>query len=125
MEIKQCLSDVLLTVSLSWKAILRRLRDFHDTERSSDYILCNFGVKLQLPLVLIDYCVPSQGNITSNHATVPYGLQFTGQGTGCLKIHASTQQLHICADYTGSTQKKEVTPLNSQKYELLRCHCIA
>lgn len=41
MEIKQCLSDILLTVSLSWKAVLWRLRDFHDTERSSNYILCN------------------------------------------------------------------------------------
>jgi len=56
---------------------------------------------------------------------VPYGLHFLGQGTGYLKIHVSTQQFCVCADYTGSTQKKEVAPLNPQKYELLRCHCIA
>lgn len=41
MEIKQYLSDILLTVLLSWKAILWRLRDFHDTGRGSSYILCN------------------------------------------------------------------------------------
>lgn len=41
MEIKQYLSDIFLTVSSSWKAILWRLRDFHDTQRSSSYNLCN------------------------------------------------------------------------------------
>lgn len=78
--------------------------------------------KLQLSLVLIYYCVSLQGNITSKHITVPCGLHFIGQGTGCLRICASTQQLCICADYTGSTGKKLLKP---QKYELLRCHHIA
>lgn len=65
-----------------------------------------WGVKLQLPLVLIYYCVPLQGNIISKHVT---RTTFYRTGTGYLKICASTQQLHTCADYTGSTQKKEIT----------------
>lgn len=114
MEIKQYLSDILLTVLLSWKAILWRLRDFHDTGRGSSYSLSL--VKLQLPLVLIYYRVPLQGNIISKHVTVFYGLHFIGQGTGCLKISASTQQLHICADYTGSTQKKSYSIHKNMNY---------
>lgn len=123
MEMKRYLSDILLTVLLSWKATLCRLRDFHDTERVPVTFFVTCGVKLQLPSVLIYYFVPLQGKTTSKH--VAHGLHFIGQGTGCLKIHASTQQLRICADNTGSTQKKEVTPLNPQKYELLRCPGIA
>lgn len=41
MEIKPYLSDILLTVLLSWKTILWRLGDFHETERGSSYRLCN------------------------------------------------------------------------------------
>lgn len=40
-EIEQYLTDILLTVWLSWKAFLWLLRDFHDTQSGSSYILCN------------------------------------------------------------------------------------